>query len=1066
MLVFLLLAFICCCNCLQFSAESEIFANNAQLNAKIYYSDEKKVFRYDYSDPINMIDLIDYNKKIRYKYCGECESGYYNNNFPILTKEITDSIYNLDFNKTKYVKNNGNYLIYDNNNLQEFKIDNKIFKIKNYKDLSNNELNIFDYSSFSDNCPQPICKRIVDIVFNLDESGSIAEQEWEKVINFCKSIVSNYEVGYDAARFAIVGFGSFGIKHLDFSISKTEILSALDDLLNNQVRGGTCTGCGIMIAKSLFNNENNTERTKNYNPEHLLITVTDGKATHPNYHEPCEKQWSSYTLNNYCLGCCNSKYYAGCEAESYNKSCVIYNKTFELSGYKSCSKRSECKKSTYETNGYTCSGCDCDITCNYIICDSCTVNDYYSYGRCYQRTSFWGCKQNEYGEDFYLNNFTNSIIEIKKDSRLLSLAIGVGDYDKTQLTQIATELEGFKTVFEVGNYDDLQQILNQLISSTCLKMNDFDNCGANCLGFCGCKKKCYCPTCTKYAETCIENNCIVSDDGLESTGCVIKNIECNSDNKCLQITKNNNTIGCCEYSEITCNDNKFCTSDLCNENIGCVFIVNETICNDNNGCTIDKCNNESGCSNEFYDYCLPPDNCHIIDIPCLSISDSKCSPATFKEKCTCDNSCEIAECNNGICLCIPIDCSVNNSCLIGYCSNGKCLTRENITKTQECAILNDECHNWFCEDGECVNESIDCEACIANPIDCSYLNTACSKYHCQDINGNAICVKYWEMEINNDKCYGESCDSVLGFIQKPLNDYEKDCKIYKCVNGSYISYNKCDSDSFCYSYICENNTCIKKSNCEKFENNNKCMILKDCDEINKKCIYEEKNCDNTKCKTGICNKETGECGFIDISYNCRNTDLCIEYKCDDLLGCIYNNKSCDDNDICTFNYCENGTCITEEKCKPADGCDIVKCNMKGECIHTVKDCVPVNDSCHYSICENGTCKIKIKTSSFIDVCGKCVSEYGNELNKSNEGLCIGILTRKEFVEALTGAAIAGIVIACIVAAAIIGTVSTKITKELIDRAKKMRDTGINSNPLYETPENEGSNPLFVGVDEA
>lgn len=1047
---------------LNFQAKCDIYKDNAIIKSEIYYSDELQTIRHNYYDPITMTELTDYKNNIKYKYCGQCEAGYVNLDFPILYPLDSDNII-INGTIKQYLRyyNSVEYLKYQNDKLTEFKYNGGIYKLSDFKLI--NDLSHLVYSDFSSDCPQPICKRVVDIIFVLDESGSIAEQEWEKIIKFCKNIVNSYEIGYDAAQVAIVGFGSFGVKYLDLSYSKTEIIYKFDEILNKQMRGGTCTGCGLSIAQSIFKNAENTERTINYNPEHLLIILTDGDVAGPDYYEPCRQTVQPSTYYNYCLGCCHSREHGYCSDKV--DACEVYNKTFKLFGNKQCDKRSECKKDSYNNNGYSCSGCGCDSDCNYIICDKCTIDGYYSYSRCRSTTSYIGCKSDNLGSNFYSSNFTNSINKLKEDSRLLSLAIGVGNYNYNQLEQMASKLEGFKTVFNVDNYDDLENIINQLITTTCTQITDINECGPECYGFCGCSKKCYCPTCINYNVSCLSNKCQVDKNNLGSTGCIVEEVQCEND-LCHTITKNNNTPGCCIYNKINCDDHKFCTNDKCAPYIGCQNIINESKCEDNNGCTIDKCDNISGCSNEYYDYCSPPDSCLIINTPCKSLSSSSCILATFKNKCECSDLCEIPICDNGICSCVKKDCKVNNSCLIGYCSNGECLIRENISKTEECQEFNNACQSGYCEDGECKIKNISCSVCqkieLTTVLNCSKYNTKCSKFRCEDRDGIAVCGEYWKMELNNDLCYGETCDPELGFISKPLKPYELNCKSYICENGEYKEYNNCLNDSFCISYYCENNTCKQKLNCEKYKDNNKCLILKDCNEKNKTCEYEYKKCQSGLCFESYCNPETGECEIIDNSSNCETDNLCLTYKCDEYKGCVYNNISCDDNDLCTIDYCENGTCFNIPKCESSDYCQIVECSLSGICIYKNRECQEPNDTCHYSICEDGECKIKLKTESFLNVCGFCVSNFGDLLNKSDSSnVCIGNLKKTEFAAVIGGAAIAGIVIVCIIAAAIIGLSSILGVKELIKRSKLTANAAVNDNPLYEGNENEGVNPLFV-----
>ncbi len=294
-----------CVHSLTFLSNVDIYVNNSILSAIIRYSSDKKLILTDYYDPIIMTEIKDFNENVKYKHCEEnsCESFYLNEEFPDVS------------------------FVYSNNEKVEFKFSNSnaIYKIKYYTE--DFDLSEFDYSSLS--CPKPICKRIVDIVFILDESGSIAEIEWDQLLDFCINLVNSYEIGFDAAQVAIVGYAGFGRLHLDLSYNKQTIINKLNDLRTKQLRGGTCTGCGLMIAKSVFDNAKNSLRTKNYNPEHLIFTITDGEVSEPDY-TTCKKTTIT-SYYNYCVGCCNHKdsYWDGCWNVNY--SACSTNKTFTIS---------------------------------------------------------------------------------------------------------------------------------------------------------------------------------------------------------------------------------------------------------------------------------------------------------------------------------------------------------------------------------------------------------------------------------------------------------------------------------------------------------------------------------------------------------------------------------------------------------------------------------------------------------------------------------------------------------------------------------------------------------------
>ena len=332
---------------MSFISDVEIHKDNSILKANIKYSSDLSLMITEYTDPISMVEIKDYKENVKYKYCSSCESLYLNEIFPDIS------------------------FVYSNNKITEFTLSNSnaIYKVNTFKE--NVDLSEFDYSYMS--CPKPICKRIVDIVFVLDESGSIAEIEWDQLLDFCINLVNSYEIGIDAAQVAIVGYAGFGRLHLDLSYNKQTIINKLNDLRTKQLRGGTCTGCGLMIAKSVFDNAKNSLRTKNYNPEHLIFTITDGEVSEPDY-TTCEKTTIT-SYYKYCVGCCNHKDFYWDKCWNVNYSSCSTNKTFTLSKRK-CSTLDICTKGSGSYNGYQCSNCWCDSSCSYAFCDKCNLSSF------------------------------------------------------------------------------------------------------------------------------------------------------------------------------------------------------------------------------------------------------------------------------------------------------------------------------------------------------------------------------------------------------------------------------------------------------------------------------------------------------------------------------------------------------------------------------------------------------------------------------------------------------------------------------------------------------------------
>ena len=51
----------------------------------------------------------------------------------------------------------------------------------------------------------------------------------------------------------------------------------------------------------------------------------------------------------------------------------------------------------------------------------------------------------------------------------------------------------------------------------------------------------------------------------------------------------------------------------------------------------------------------------------------------------------------------------------------------------------------------------------------------------------------------------------------------------------------------------------------------------------------------------------------------------------------FEHVSCDNNnDSCTIDYCDNGTCVHEPKCVSGGGCQDAMCNKNSECLYILR----------------------------------------------------------------------------------------------------------------------------------
>ena len=661
---------------LTFKSNITIYNNfyNIYKGYYIYSNDINKSF-VSYVSPINMFELNDYNNHIKYKYNNSlCDAVIHTISMPDLFIKETDIKYIINENLTKYIRDNLE-LFYDNNKLikiifNNYEGYNMIYEFENYEEI--NKENINNINEFKENnikhCPMPICSNVANIIFILDESGSISEDDWIKQINFCYNIINKYKIDEQNVKIGIIGFSTFGRIILDLTSSLDNVLSTLDNLKFNQIRGGTCTGCGLMIAKDMLYNEkiNNPDRNL-LNPKDIFIIITDGETTEPTYNEPCNPTVSTYTPYNYCKGCCNKNNYAVCENKlnpcniSYKNQIIQINNNFN------------CDEDYFIDNNIKCFNCVCKIDKDnnkYLVCDECfeTLNN--GYNKCYDYLEINICEKNN--SISYKKNLTSSINLINELNNLNIISIGVGDFNMEYLKEISKD-------YSISSYDDLNIILNDIIIDICSYSNLNEGCEINCKGFCGINKECICPECKNINNYCI--NMLCSSNGKESTGCYENNIECLEENKCSYSIKNPSNPLCCEYYSNSSNcigDNK-CLIYGCDIINGC-YSINKK-CDDGNACNIKSCNPLNGVC-EYYPN--PDYNCSIeyegllMVSNCINISKYTCSPAVYRPLCECENNCYKPFYNNETktCECIDLnkECELlnDNDCLIGTC-NGKIL---------------------------------------------------------------------------------------------------------------------------------------------------------------------------------------------------------------------------------------------------------------------------------------------------------------------------------------------------------------------------------------------------------
>ena len=117
--------------------------------------------------------------------------------------------------------------------------------------------------------------------------------------------------------------------------------------------------------------------------------------------------------------------------------------------------------------------------------------------------------------------------------------------------------------------------------------------------------------------------------------------------------------------------------------------------------------------------------------------------------------------------------------------------------------------------------------------------------------------------------------------------------------------------------------------------------------------------------------------------------------------------------------------------------------------------------------ERRGCYRKLYANAYVDICGNCIREDVNDEESSSitedvDDSCLNGMGNDSLQPALTTAAVVGIVLVAIVVGIALTVSGVFGTKELVKRAQGAQNQSAHSNPLYETDEQEMTNPAFLG----
>lgn len=370
------------------------------------------------------------------------------------------------------------------------------------------------------------------------------------------------------------------------------------------------------------------------------------------------------------------------------------------------------------------------------------------------------------GENNVEEDTFSQVLRDAKQSGMTIFSIGVDSYDRGELIEIASNITGIQTVFESEDFNNLQNILNSFIISTCIDIPG-NPCGTGCLGFCACRSTCLCPDMCNDTNACTNDVCVNNTNG---NGCIYQPKSCNDNNACT-------TDGCsptsgCVNTPINCNDGNECTNEVCNPNVGCQRSTKN--CNDNNPCTSETCSTTLGCQyqNVTCDKCSFPVNVTCTQVPCKIV---ECDPAVGECKttnviCNDNNACTNDICNvtTNACQFNSVNCDDGNACTFDSCDPS--------TGCKNIPFNASECDDY----NVCTTDFCDTTlGCVNKPVVCTD-NSTCTIDQCNSLTGCYYNLRDCSSELPTSTCTAALCNDVTGCYLQGITNLVQKCG--KCVD--------------------------------------------------------------------------------------------------------------------------------------------------------------------------------------------------------------------------------------------------------------------------------------------
>jgi hypothetical protein len=614
-------------------------------------------------------------------------------------------------------------------------------------------------------------------------------------------------------------------------------------------------------------------------------------------------------------------------------------------------------------------------------------------------------------------------------------------------------------------------------------------CGVDCFGFCTCSNpstfKCACPPCA--SSFCNPASC-----PNPSAGCSATSYICNDNNACTTDSCNL-AAQVCNYVPIACNDGNVCTNDGCNTGSGCTYTP-ITTCNDNNACTADACVGPStGCTHT-------PIACNDGNA-CTSDTCSTASGCVYTPIAPCNdnNACTSDSCLPGSgCSYTPIaPCNDNNACTADSCSTSVgCVFTANV-------ICND---GNPCTSDACVPAS---GKCAYTPIvGCSLCGTSCGAVVPSNGCQTRGCIESGTSAATLAAAQ-TACAAISNYVTPTYGAAACLAALSSFAPPTVYCFLQDDSTTLCPSTPCISNSCSGATpTCNPLSvpcNDGNACTVDTCSDVAGGCVFTLVVCAADACNSNGCLPATGQCNPQPIP--CNDGDPCTLDSCVIGSGCVYTPIVCT-GDACNTNTCVGGQCVpaaipcndgnpcTTDTCSTSSGgcvytpivcpqvascfasscasdgatppspicvtsttetpcpqqatpCTSIECRQGVGCVAINKSCSATTD-CNFPVgcnATNGDC-ILANITSLIDFCGVCLGDDASCFFSSVYPVAN--------IGSIAGGAVAGIVIACIIAAALFFWLSKK-GYDYYRAQGDLGSEGLHNNPAFRHNNLSGEN---------